>query len=132
MPDIIDPRHEALVQHLFDRICMVLEMRGFTFAPLRRRLRGTGKFRSFAYGYTRLNKQHVVIDLYTPRTMKARSMDAILRVMCHELTHHQEPPRIVIFRRRRRMLAHHPDFWKRYKENVSTISKDELLCVYFE
>jgi hypothetical protein len=130
--DIIDPRHEALVQHLFDRVCMVLDMRGFTFAPLRRRLRGKGKFHSFAYGYTKLSKPHVVIDLYTPRTMKPRNMDAILRVMCHELTHHQEPPRVMIFRRRRVIMSHHPNFWKRYKANVETISKDELLCVYFQ
>ncbi len=130
--DIIDPRHEALVQHLFDRACLVLDMRGFTFAPLRRRLRGKGKFRSFAYGYTRLSARHMVVDLYTPRTMKPRGIDAILRVVCHELAHHQSPPKPMIWRRRRVIMAHHPDFWKQYKKNVELIAKDELLCVYFQ
>ncbi|MFA5130367.1 MAG: hypothetical protein WC477_05660 [Patescibacteria group bacterium] len=130
--DILDPRHEALVAHLFDRTCCVLGMQGFEMKPLRRRLRGQGKFRSFAYGYTRLSERSITIDLYTPRTMKPRKLDAILRVICHELAHHQSPPRVMLIRWKRVVVAHHPHFWRQVKKNVSTISKDELLRVYFE
>lgn len=141
MPDLIDPRHEALVEHLFQRVCLVLEMPGFELKPLRRRMRGKGKFRSFRYGYTRLNEKSVTIDLYTPRTMQTRKMDAILRVVCHELAHHQSPPRIVLMQKRTRslfritirrmILAHHPEFWQRVKKNVELISQDEVLKEYF-
>lgn len=131
MADIVDPRHEALIQHLFDRICIVLEMRGFEFRPLRRRLRGKGKFRSFAYGYTKLSEQLVTIDLYTPRTMKPRKLDAILRVICHELAHHQSPPRLVRVGWKRVVMAHHPAFWEQYKKNVDIISRDAILGVHF-
>jgi hypothetical protein len=139
--DIIDPRHEALVEHLFQRVCIVLEMPGFELKPLRRRMRGKGKFRSFRYGYTRLNEKSITIDLYTPRTMQTRKMDAILRVICHELAHHQSPPKIVLMRKRSRslfrvslrpmMLAHHPEFWQRVKKNVELISKDEIIAEHF-
>lgn len=140
--DIIDPRHEALVEHLFRRVCVVLDMPDFELKPLRRRARGTGKFHSFRYGYTRLNEKSVTIDLYTPKTMTTRRMDAILRVICHELAHHQAPPKIMLVQKRsrrslfrvtlRRMIfAHHPDFWKRVKANVEIISQDEVLGVYF-
>lgn len=129
--DIIDPQHEALVDHLFDRTCVVLEMRGFYLKALRRRLRGVGKFRSLTYGYTTIGEKKITIDLYTPKTMKPRKMDAILRVICHELTHHQEPPRPYRIRGRCCMIDHHPRFWKRYKKNVAIISKDDILGTYF-
>ncbi|MBI4139215.1 hypothetical protein HY479_03640 [Candidatus Uhrbacteria bacterium] len=127
MSDIIDPRHEAYVEHLFRRACSVLGMPGFELRPLRRRVRGRGKLRSLALGYTKLNEKRITVDLYTPRTMKPRKLDAILRVVAHELAHHQEPPRLYrswfkILRR-----AHHPHFWKQYKKNVEALQKDEVL-----
>ena len=142
MADIIDPRHEALVEHLFQRVCIVLNMPGFELKPLRRRMRGRGAFRSFKYGYTRLDEKSVTIDLYTPKTMTTRKIDAILRVICHELAHHQSPPKLVIMQKRSRslfrvsfrrmMLAHHPEFWQQVKKNVEWISKDEILGEHFK
>ena len=132
MTDIIDARHEALVEHLFRRVCIVLEMREFELRPLRRRVRGEGNFHSYRLGYTRLGTTLVTIDLYTPRTMKPRKMDAILRVICHELAHHQEPPRLARVRRKLIRYSHHPDFWKQCKANVARCREDELLGAYFE
>jgi predicted SprT family Zn-dependent metalloprotease len=132
MSDILDPRHEALVEHLFRRVCLLLGLPDFELKPMRRRLRGKGAFRSFKYGYTRLNEKSVTIDLYTPKTMTTRRMDSILRVICHELAHHQAPPRTVIFRRRLCRLAHHPEFWQQVKSNVELISKDEVIAEYFK
>jgi hypothetical protein len=131
MADILDPRHEALVEHLFRRTCLVLDMPGFELKALRRRVRGKGKLRSLTLGYTKLGEKLITVDLYTPRTMKPRKMDAILRVICHELAHHQAPPRLyrVWFKWVRR--SHHPKFWKQYKKNVALIAQDELLCSYF-
>jgi len=99
--------------------------------PLRRRVRGKGKLRSLALGYTKIGEKLVTIDLYTPRTMKPRQIDAILRVVCHELAHHQAPPRMrrVWFKYVREI--HHPEFWGQYKKNVAELIKDEELKVYF-
>jgi hypothetical protein len=131
MADMIDPRHEAYVEHIFQRTCSVLDMKGFELRPLRRRVRGKGKLRSYALGYTKIGEKMVTIDLYTPRTMKPRKYDAILRVVCHELAHHQEPPRI--YRHWFRLLRkiHHPHFWRQYKQNVEKLEKDELLGPLF-
>ena len=63
MTDIVDPRHEALVAHLFERTCTVLGMCGYEMKPLRRRLRGRGAFRSLTYGYTRIGGKIVTVDL---------------------------------------------------------------------
>jgi hypothetical protein len=129
--DILDPRHEALIEHLFKRACLVLGMKGFELRPLRRRVRGVGKLHSYKLGYTKLGEKLVTIDLYTPRTMKQRKIDAILRVICHELTHHQEPPRL--YRRGFHFvrMVHHPRFWKQVKKNVELLKKDEVLGPYF-
>ncbi|MFZ6014838.1 MAG: hypothetical protein ACOYUZ_00565 [Patescibacteria group bacterium] len=129
--DILDARHEALVLHLFQRCLFVLDMPGFELRPLRRRMRGRGKFRSLTYGYTRPGEKWVVIDLYTPKTMKPRKMDAILRVIAHELAHHQKPPRYYRSWFRMKLLIHHPPFWTQYKKNVANFAKDEVLSIYF-
>lgn len=131
MADIIDPRHEAEVERWFRRACDVLGMPGFTMRPLRRRVRGVGKLRSYALGYTKLGEKTITIDLYTPRTMKPRKPDALLRVICHELAHHQEPPRL--FRHWFRWIRkiHHPWFWRQYKKNVEALQRDPELGVLF-
>ncbi|MBP9869279.1 hypothetical protein KBC59_01840 [Patescibacteria group bacterium] len=131
MADVLDPRHEALVEHLFRRACFVLEMPGYELKPLRRRVRGRGKLRSLRLGYTRIGSKEITIDLYTPRTMQPRQLDAILRVVAHELAHHQEPPRIVRHWFRLRREIHHPQFWKQVKKNVELLAKDSELAPYF-
>ena len=131
MADILDPRHEAMVEHLFQRCLAVLKMPGFELRPMRRRLRGKGKFNSLTYGYTRPGENWVVIDLYTPKTMKPRKMDAILRVIAHELAHHQKPPRYYRTWFKVKLLIHHPPFWTQYKRNVAEFKKDEILQQYF-
>jgi hypothetical protein len=131
MSDILDPRHEALVEHMFRRTCLVLGMPDFELRPLRRRVRGHGKLHSFKLGYTKLGEKRITIDLYTPRTMKQRKMDAILRVICHELAHHQEPPRICRRGFHLVRMIHHPHFWHQVKKNVEALKKDEVLCHYF-
>lgn len=131
MADILDPRHEALVEHLFRRTCRVLGTPGFELKPLRRRARGKAALRSYALGYTRLDKKVVTIDLYMPRTQEPREVGAILRVVCHELAHHQEPPRLYRAgwgRTVRRI--HHPAFWRQVKKNVAELQADELLGPY--
>lgn len=131
MTDIIDPRHEALVEHLFQRALQVLEMPGFELRPMRRRTRGEGRLRSVVYGYTRLDRKLITIDLYTPRTMKARKIDAILRVIAHELAHHQKPPRVYRQWFRLVRMIHHPPFWTQYRRNVASMQKDGILGTYF-
>jgi hypothetical protein len=131
MADIVDPRHEAFCEHLFRRASSVLGMPGFEMKPLRRRVRGRGKLRSYALGYTKLGVKSITIDLYTPRTMKTRKLDAILRVICHELAHHQEPPKLFRSWFKYVRIIHHPAFWRQYKENVEALKKDEMLGKLF-
>lgn len=129
--DTLDPQHERQVQQLFQRACEVLNMPGFTLRPLRRRVRGMGKLRSLRLGYTTLGIPRITVDLYTPRTSQPRKLDAILRVIAHELAHHQAPP--CIARRGFRLVryAHHPAFWRQVKKNVAAFQRDAVLGSYF-
>ena len=131
MADIVHAEHEVLVDQLFRRSCEVLGMPHFEWRPLRRRVRGHGHSRTIALGYTKIGTNLITLDLYTPRTMVPRKIDAILRVVCHELAHHQSPPRVVRrwFRISRRI--HHPEFWMQCKQNIISLQQDELLKVYF-
>ena len=127
MSDIIDPRHEAEVERLFRRACAVLGVQGYEMRPLRRRVRGRGRLRSYALGYTKLGSKTITVDLYTPRTQKPRKIDAILRVICHELAHHQAPPRMYRHWFRYVRKIHHPPFWRQFKQNVEALRKDGML-----
>lgn len=129
--DIYDPQHEEQCTALFLRTCDVLEMPGFELRPLRRRKRGRGKFHSYALGYTRLDQKVITIDLYTPRTMKPRRIDAILRVACHELAHHQSPPRLIRVWFRIKRYSHHPEFWQQCKQNIERLQQDPILRDHF-
>lgn len=129
--DILDPRHEALVEHVFRRACIVLDIPGFELRPLRRRVRGTGKLRSYRLGYTKLGEKRITVDLYTPRTVQPRKLDAILRVIAHELAHHQAPPRLMRRGFRLLRMAHHPPFWNQYRKNVTSLASDDMLGPYF-
>jgi hypothetical protein len=132
MHDTLDPRHEALVEHLFRRVCIVLGFSAFTLTPLRRRKRGVGKFQSYRLGYTKIGDKNITVDLYTPRTMKPRKIDAILRVFAHELAHHASPPKRVRIFFASSIQSHHPDFWKTYKKFVAILSHDEMLGAHFK
>jgi len=129
--DILDPRHEQLVEHLFQRTCVVLQMPGFELKPLRRRVRGKGKLYSIRLGYTTIGEKKMTVDLYTPRTMKPRKIDAILRVIAHEFAHHQKPPRVMRQGFRWVQMAHHPAFWRQCKKNVALFQKDDMLRAFF-
>lgn len=132
MTDLVDPRHEQQVEHLFHRAEVVLGFSGFTLKPLRRKSRGVGKFHYLRLGYTKPGVKEMTVDLYTPRTMKPRKIDAILRVIAHEFAHHQEPPKV--WRRlfkRPILVAHHPRFWKQVKKNVLRLQEDSVLGQYF-
>ena len=131
MSDTMDPRHEALVEHLFRRSCLVLGLPGFELRPLRRRVRGRGKLRSYALGYTKIGEKLITVDLYTPRTCHPRKLDAILRVICHELAHHQAPPRLYRHWFKLVRIIHHPAFWKQCKANVAALERDEHLKQFF-
>lgn len=131
MSDIVHTDHEILIDQLFRRSCEVLGMPHFEWRPLRRRVRGRGRSRSIALGYTKIGTNLITLDLYTPRTMVPRKIDAILRVVCHELAHHQAPPKIYRswFRVVRRI--HHPEFWMQCKQNIISLQQDDILKVYF-
>lgn len=133
MADIIDPRHEALIEHLFKRTESLLGFSGFLLKPLRRRKRGIGKFHSYNQGYTELGSKSMTVDLYTPRTMKPRKTAAILRVIAHEFAHHQKPPKRMggWFRGPARIVTHHPIFWGQYKKNVAKMKRDDVLGNHF-
>ena len=132
MSDIINPQHEELIAHIFQRCLIVLKMPGFQFKALRRKKRGRGKFNKTVYGYTKLGQKMITIDLYTPRTAKPRKIDAIIRVIAHELAHHQQPPRYFLKGFKLVKIIHHPYFWQQYKKNILLFQKDVILRQYFK
>ncbi len=87
--------------------------------------------KNMVLGHTNLKNKTVTIDIYTPRFRKPKSQNSILRVIAHEIAHHQKPP----FRQRYKghLIArkHYPEFYEQVTKNIEKFKKDEVLGVYF-
>lgn len=123
--------HEQLVQQLFNRACEVLRIKNLVFRPMNGRVRPVNTKKSFSLGHTSLKRGVVTIDIYTPRFRKPKSYNSILRVIAHEIAHHQKPP----FRQRYKGhlidRQHYPEFYEQVNGNVERFKVDKALGRFF-
>jgi len=127
---MLNIQHEQLVTHLFTRACIILKCPDLSFRPMQDR--GARNSKNLVLGHTNLKKKTITIDIYTPRHRKPKSYNSILRVIAHEIAHHQKPP----FRQRYKghLIArqHYPAYYKQVTKNVEKFKKDEMLGEYFK
>ena len=122
--------HEQQVDQLFNRACAVLRMTKLSWRPMRNRgvKRGTT---SYTLGHTNLSDKIVYLDLYTPRLRKPKSLNAILRVIAHEIAHYQKPPYRQRYKGHWIWRQHYPRFYKQVTKNIEKFKKDPKLGQYF-
>ena len=123
--------HEDQVQILFDQACQVLKLKGFVCRPMRAQSKVLENNKRFSLGRTRLADKEIFIDIYTPRLRKPKSPNGILRIMAHELAHHQKTPYKQWYKGHWIVRAHYPRFYKQVNKNVEKFKKDEVLGRYF-
>jgi len=128
----MNPEHEQLVQHLFTCACIILRHKGLSFRPMQGRSGGVKNTKSYTLGHTNLKKGTVTIDIYTPKHRKPKSYNSILRVIAHEIAHHQKPPYRQLYRGHLINRQHYPAFYKQVTKNIKKFQKDEILGKYFK
>ena len=92
---------------------------------------GVKNTKNFTLGHTNLKNKTVTIDIYTPRFRKPKSYNSILRVMAHEIAHHQKLPYRQRYKGHLINRQHYPAFYKQVTKNIEKFKKDEVLGEYF-
>lgn len=123
--------YESQVEDIFNKACNCLKVTGFTFRVMRRQA-PISTLKSFAVGYTNLRTKVVALDVYTPKKRQPKSLNSLLRVIGHELAHHQRMPFKQWFRGKWINRSHYPGFYKQVKRNIAKFAKDKELGIYFQ
>jgi hypothetical protein len=123
-------RQEELVQLLFARMCDILKTTGLTLKTMERQ--GSKDNKRYIAGYINLRTGIIVLDIYTPKTMKYKSINGLIRVIAHEIAHVQKPPYKQYHRGRWIVRQHFPLFYKQVERNIEKIKKDPILGNHFK
>jgi hypothetical protein len=87
--------------------------------------------KSFTVGYTNLKTKVIALDIYTPKKRQPKSINTILRILAHEIAHHQKRPYLQYYKRKWITRSHYPSFYKQVNKNIAKFKKDRELGEYF-
>jgi hypothetical protein len=121
--------HEELVHLLFNRILEILKVRNLNLNIMKRQ--GSKSNKRYILGYINLQTRIIVLDIYTPKTLKPKSLNGLIRTICHEVAHLQKPPYRQFHRGKWIARQHYPEFYKRVDKNIEKIKKDAILSLHF-
>lgn len=122
--------HIIEVQKVCDQALGLLGETNLKFRPMRRQ-KSVNTKRSFVIGRTSLKTGLITIDIFTPKKREPKKMASILRVLCHEVAHHQKKPFRELFRGRLIVRQHFPKFYKQVNNNIEKLKKDPKFSGYF-
>ena len=125
--------HKEIVQSICQRALRVLKAGRLHFRPMKKRgyltLSGRG---NYILGRTNLKSGLITIDIFTPKLRKPKKISSILRILCHEIAHHQKPPFRQRYKGRFIIRQHYPDFYKQVNKNILKLKRDKVLGEYFK
>jgi len=120
---------EELVKLLFNKILEILRVKDLSLKIMKRQ--GSKSNKRYILGYIDLQKRIICLDIYTPKTMKPKSMNGLIRTICHEVAHLQKPPYRQFHRGRWIARQHFPAFYKQVDKNIEKVKKDAILSLHF-
>lgn len=126
----MDNLHKNRVEDIFNLACQCLKVKGFNFRVMNRQA-PVNTSRNYSVGYTNLLTKVIAIDIFTPKRRQSKSINTILRILAHEIAHHQKRPYKQLFKRRWINRSHFPSFYKQVNKNIAKFKKDKVLGEYF-
>lgn len=129
--------HQKNIEEIFIRLCGLFKLQNFQLKFMRRQIDEQGRGvlnlkKSYVTAYTNLKTKIVTIDIYTPKFRRPKAMNSILRILIHEITHHQKPPFRQRWQGRIITRQHYPAFYRQVNKNIDKIKKDKILKEYFK
>jgi hypothetical protein len=122
--------HQKKIQQIFEHACKCLKVTGFTFRVMKRKA-PINTAKNYSVGYTNLRTKLIAIDIFTPKKRQPKSINSILRILAHEIAHHQKKPYKQLFRLKWINRSHYPAFYKQVNKNIAKFKKDKELKQYF-
>jgi len=123
--------HLIKMQEIFEVACKCLKVAGFTFRVMNRQA-PVNTARNFKVGYTNLKTKVIALDILTPKRRQPKSINSILRILAHEIAHHQKKPYKQFYKGKIITRSHYPAFYKQVNKNIAKFKKDRELGVYFQ
>ena len=121
--------HEELVQNICDQALETIGVENLRFKPMQRRKEVSR--RVIVLGRNNLRTGSITIDIFTPRKREPKKISSILKVLCHEVAHHQKKPFKQLYKFRWINRQHYPEFYQQVTENIEILKKNELFNKYF-
>jgi len=119
------------VEQIFNHVCIILKVKDFKLRIMQRR-GPVNNLNGYTLAYTKLEEKVIVMDILTPKRRQPRSVNSILRLLAHEIAHHQKPPYRQRYRGRWIIRQHYPQFYKQVNKNVDKLKKHKLFRQYFQ
>ena len=132
--------HEQIIQSACDYAIEILKINlrniiaenELRFRPMNRKNNRVNTKRGFVIGRTNLKTGLITIDIWTPKFRKPKKIASILRILAHEVAHHQKPPYRQRYRGRIITRQHFPIFYRQVNRNILKLKKDKILEKFFK
>ncbi len=130
-------RYEELIQNLCSHAINIIKQSGIKgdkklyFRPMIRKNNHVNTGHGYIIGRTNLKTGLITIDIFTPKFRKPKAIASILRILAHEIAHHQKPPYRSRYKGRMIIRRHYPIFYRQVKRNIRAFTKDKILKRYF-
>ena len=129
--------HQSLVQAVCDQALQLIKSSSnklipLKFRPMIRKNNRVNTRQGYAIGRTNLKTGLITIDIFTPKFRKPKAIASILRILAHEIAHHQKPPYRSKFRHKTIIRRHYPAFYKQVNKNILKFKKDKRLSNLFK
>lgn len=118
------------VENIFNKACKCLKITGFTFKVMNRQA-PINTAKNYSLGYINLKTKVIALDIFTPKRRQPKSINSILRILAHEIAHHQKKPYKQRYKGRWIIRSHYPAFYKQVNKNIAKFKKDKELGEYF-
>ena len=109
----------------------ILGVKNITFRPMRRVGNRVNTTRGYVLGRTNLRTGLITIDVLTPAKREPKKISSVLKVLCHEIAHHQQPPYRQLYRWKWINRQHYPVFYEQVTKNIIQLKEDKILSKYF-
>ena len=123
--------YQNKVNDIFNQACSCLKVTGFSFRVMKRQA-PINTAKNYSVGYTNLKTKVIALDIFTPKKRQPKSINSILRVLAHEIAHHQKMPYKQLYRGKLITRSHYPGFYRQVNKNIAKFKKDQELGQFFQ
>jgi len=121
------------VQNICDYAISLIKVdKKLYFRPMNRLNSRVDIKRGYVLGRTNLKTGLITIDIFTPRFRKPKAVPSLLRILAHEIAHHQKPPFRSNYRGHMIIRRHYPKFYRQVNRIIGIFKQDKKLKVHFE